>query len=396
MELRYGIIDENVLKRSVEDVILHEGQAAAGRRKDARKAGIDADTDAGRGSAGPEYPDDMPDKHGTGRTLPSVAAVTLGAGYEGGLAVIRAVNGLAADGIRAKLFRPVILLPPGTREETLRDLMRQICRTAFSLNLEVAAGQVEVTDAVTRPLVTGCASGEPFACRKRTSCGRPEKSGPETGLAADLQDKNFLKDKKFLKYKNAVSENAAKDQAGLQPEKTDIVAAGWVGLEGTWLLTAGRMEELLHRFPYSLLHRTEQLREDLCVVRAAGIAWEHGARAMVSPADGGLMAGLWELAKKTGSGLEADLQRMPVLQETIEITDHFEINPYLMKSAGCLLIAAEDGEGLVRRLLEAGINAVRIGRLLSDNKKIIYNGEEIRHLDRPQTDSLAAFWKEGV
>lgn len=388
MELRYGIIDENVLKRSVEDVILHEGQAAAGRRKDARKAGID--TDAGRGSVGPEDPDDMPDKHGTGRTLPSVAAVTLGAGYEGGLAVIRAVNSLAADGIRAKLFRPVILLPPGTREETLRDLMRQICRTAFSLDLEVAAGQVEVTDAVTRPLVTGCASGEPFACRKRTSCGRPEKSGPETGLAADLQDKDFLK------YKKAVSENAGKDQAGPEPEKTDIVAAGWVGLEGTWLLTAGRIEELLHRFPYSLLHRTEQLREDLCVVRAAGIASEHGSRAMVSPADGGLMAGLWELAKKTGSGLEADLQRMPVLQETIEITDHFEINPYLMKSAGCLLIAAEDGEGLVRRLLEAGINAVRIGRLLSDNKKIIYKGDEIRHLDRPQTDSLAAFYREGL
>lgn len=389
MELRYGIIDENVLKRSVEDVILHEGQAAAGRRKDARKAGIDADTDAGRGSAGPDEPGRSPAQK-EGRTLSSVAAVTLGAGCEGGLAVIRAVNGLAADGIRAKLFRPVILLPSGTREETLRDLMRQICRTAFSLDLEVAAGQVEVTDAVTRPLVTGCASGKPFACRKRTSCGRPEESGPETGRAADLQDKNFLK------YKNAVSENAAKDQAGLQPEKTNIVAAGWIGLEGTWLLTAGRMEELLHRFPYSLLHRTEQLREDLCVVRAAEIAWEHGARAMISPADGGLMAGLWELAKKTGSGLEADLQRMPVLQETIEITDHFEINPYLMKSAGCLLIAAEDGEGLVRRLLEAGINAVRIGRLLSDNKKIIYNGDEIRHLDRPQTDSLAAFWKEGV
>ena len=389
MELRYGIIDENVLKRSVEDVILHEGQAAAGRRKDARKAGSDADTDAGRGSAGPDEPGRSPAQK-EGRTLSSVAAVTLGAGYEGGLAVIRAVNSLAADGIRAKLFQPVILLPPGTREETLRDLMRQICRTAFSLDLEVAAGQVEVTDAVTRPLVTGCASGEPFGCRKRTSCGRPEESGPETGRAADLQDKNFKK------YKNAVSENAGKDQAGPEPEKTDIVAAGWVGLEGTWLLTAGRMEELLHRFPYSLLHRTEQLREDLCVVRAAEIAWEHGARAMISPADGGLMAGLWELAKKTGSGLEADLQRLPVLQETIEITDHFEINPYLMKSAGCLLIAAEDGEGLVRRLLEAGINAVRIGRLLSDNKKIIYKGEEIRHLDRPQTDSLAAFCKEGV
>ena len=113
-----------------------------------------------------------------------------------------------------------------------------------------------------------------------------------------------------------------------------------------------------------------------------------GAGQMVSLSGGGFFAGLWELSKRTGCGLTVDLPLVPILQETIEITNYLEINPYLMRSAGCLLIAAPDGKSMVEALQAADIPAVCIGTLQDSNDKIIRNGEELRSLDRPQTDAL--------
>ena len=88
--------------------------------------------------------------------------------------------------------------------------------------------------------------------------------------------------------------------------------------------------------------------------------------------------------------MDIDLQSVPLLQETIEITDFFGINPYSMRSAGSLLIAAADGNKILQRLEEQGRIAVRIGQLTAGKEKIIRNGEDVRYLDRPQTDTLAS------
>ena len=87
--------------------------------------------------------------------------------------------------------------------------------------------------------------------------------------------------------------------------------------------------------------------------------------------------------------MEADLPLIPLPQETIEITEYFGIDPYTIRSGGGLLIAAADGEKMIRTLSESGIFSVRIGRLTGTKDKILRNGEEIRHLDRPRADSLS-------
>jgi hydrogenase maturation factor len=115
--------------------------------------------------------------------------------------------------------------------------------------------------------------------------------------------------------------------------------------------------------------------------------------AMVSLGEGGFFTGLWELSKMTGCGLEADLQAVPILQETIEITDYFGINPYVMRSAGSLLIAARNGEKTLQYLRKEGFMAARIGKLRAGRDKIIHNGEDVRYLDRPQTDSLTGWYR---
>ena len=330
MDLRYGSADENVRKRSIRDIVLHERQRF----------------------------ENCPEKKETDR-LPEKNEFLTGFGFAeeashmcpsraGELAVIGAINKLAAEGIRAKSFSPLILLPPGTQEDLLRELMGQICRSAFADAVEIGEVHAEVTNAVTRPIVIGTAAGE-----------------------------------RFIKNDPAVSNTGEKE----------IIVTGPVGLEGTYILVRERFKELKERFPMSILSRMVKAGEALSVLKAAESAEEISdpchAPVMVSLGEGGFFAGLWELSKKTGCGLDADLQAVPILQETIEITDFFGINPYDMRSNGSLLIAASDADQVISRLEKEGRIAVKIGKLTGKKDKIIRNGEDVRFLDRPQTDSLA-------
>ncbi|MBQ6636159.1 MAG: hypothetical protein IJH81_07320 [Lachnospiraceae bacterium] len=305
--------------------------------------------------------------------------LTLSEKNAGGLAVVRAVNSLAAEKIRARVFCPVILLPPGTQEEKLREIMSQICSAAFSLDVEVRPGHIEVTDAVTRPVITGSASGTFFSNPEQKPPGNKssEQASPGQKPPGNKSPERFC---------GTVSQGK-KEKTG--PE---IVAAGWIGMEGTLILTADCRERMRKRFPASLLARTDLPPEELSVLKAAEIAAAEGAGHMVNLSDGGFMAGLWELSKKTERGLDIDLKKVPILQETIEITEFAGVNPYLMKSEGCLLITARDGDRMAERLMEEGIFASKIGFLNDTKDKIIRNGDEIRHLDRPQTDSLAMYF----
>lgn len=330
MDLRYGSADENVRKRSIRDIILHEQQRFEKRSEKKGKTLVPEERDLC-----------------TGYGFAAEAAL-LSPSRAGELAVISAVNRLAADGIRAGIFSPLILLPPGTQEEVLRDLMGQICRAAFADTIGIGEVRAEVTDAVTRPVVIGTAAGERFC----------ESVFP----SSDFQGR-------------------------------EIVVTGPVGLEGTYILVCEQFKALRERFPMSILTRMRNVSGELRVLKAAEEAVQAqrscGMPVMVSLGEGGFFAGLWELSKKTGCGLEADLQAVPILQETIEITDYFGMNPYAMRSGGSLLIAAEDADQVIRHLEEMGHLAVKIGKLTGKKDKIIRNGEDVRFLDRPQTDSLS-------
>ena len=97
---------------------------------------------------------------------------------------------------------------------------------------------------------------------------------------------------------------------------------------------------------------------------------------------------MWEMASGAGVGLNIDLKKLPVRQETIEICEYFTLNPYELLSGGCLIMAAPEGEKLVRDLAGADIPAVVVGRTTGGNDRVLYNGEEKRYLDMPKTDQI--------
>lgn len=268
--------------------------------------------------------------------------ITLASSRIGELSVYAAIGDLSAAGALPQTYSPVILLPPGTEESELREIMDQIGRTCEREGLLVTGGHTEVTAAAARPLVIG------------TACGRVRK----------------------------------KREAFLPKPGMPVFMTKWAGLEGTYLLAVEKEKELLSRFPSAMVRRTRGFRDFLGTAEESAAAAESGNCLMHDVSEGGIFAALWSLADLTGTGLDIDLKQIPLRQETIEFTDYFGINPYQMESAGSLLIIPEDPVRLMENLMAAGIPAGVIGSLTENKARILRNGEDIRYLDLPQPDSL--------
>ena len=260
-------------------------------------------------------------------------------------AVYAAVNAVAAGGGIPFAMQMALTLPEGTEESELKRIMQLTEEAAGICKVQIAGGHTEVTGAVKYPVISVTAFGYRLEAAERVSRGLP-----------------------------------AAGQA--------VVMTKWMGLEGTAVLAQEREAELLERYPFSITTAAKGFEKYLPVLPEAATALKSGATAMHDMRNGGVFGGLYELAGRLGVGLSIDLKKIPVKQETIEICEFFDLNPYGLLSGGSLLIVAEDGDGMVKALQEAGIPAAVIGRTTDNNDKVLHNGEEIRFLEPARPDEI--------
>lgn len=260
-------------------------------------------------------------------------------------AVYAAVNAVAAGGGIPFAMQMALTLPEGTEESELKRIMQLTEEAAGICKVQIAGGHTEVTGAVKYPVISVTAFGYRLEAAERVSRGLP-----------------------------------AAGQA--------VVMTKWMGLEGTAVLAQEREAELLERYPFSITTAAKGFEKYLPVLPEAATALKSGATAMHDMRNGGVFGGLYELAGRLGVGLSIDLKKIPVKQETIEICEFFDLNPYGLLSGGSLLIVAEDGDGMVKALQEAGIPAAVIGITTDNNDKVLHNGEEIRFLEPARPDEI--------
>ena len=253
-------------------------------------------------------------------------------------------NDLAAAGADPVGVILTILLPDYVEEPELRQIMQDAEKTCKELSMEILGGHTEISNVVRQPLLTV------------TGVGKTKKDS----LLVTRQVK-----------------------AG-----QDVVITKWIGLEGTSILAKEKEEELLKVFHPGLIDTAKSFDQYLSVVTDAKVAREFGVSAMHDITEGGVFGALWELAEGSGVGLDADLKAIPIRQETVEICEFFGVNPYILMSSGSMMIACDDGHGLVMALKKAGIPASVVGRTTDGNDRILRNGEDVRYLDRPQSDEL--------
>ena len=259
-------------------------------------------------------------------------------------AVNVAVNDLAASGATPIGILVTALLPINTEEEDIKAIMKDLDESCKALNIQIMGGHTEITAAVTKPVLSLTAVGK-------------------------------------------VREDAFISTAGAKPGN-DVVITKWIGLEGTSILAKAKEAELLKKFPPKLIYDSKNFDKFLSVAPEAAPAVKSGVTAMHDVTEGGVFGALWELAESSGVGLLIDLRKIPVKQETVEICNFFDINPYELMSGGSMLMTAEDGNRLVMDLQAAGIEATIIGKCTDNNDRVLINGEMRRFLEPAKTDEL--------
>ena len=265
-------------------------------------------------------------------------------------AVHAAANNIAACGGRPAAVWLTVLLPPSAEEEELKALMLQAEQTCAELNLQIAGGHTEVTPAVNRIALSAAAAGSaPAGQSVRTSDLHPG---------------------------------------------AELVVTKWVGLEGTAVAAKEKERELRSHFPAYLVETARDFDRYLSVLPEAAAASEDaavmpcGICAMTDLSTGGIFSALWEMGESAGVGLEIDLKKIPIRQETVEICNDLDLNPYELSSCGSLLIAADDGYALADSLERAGIPAAVVGKAVPGNDRIVRNGEEKRFLGPVRADQI--------
>ncbi len=259
-----------------------------------------------------------------------------------------AINDLTASKAEPIAILISLLLPENYSETKLKKIIKQLELECEIEKIEIAGGHTEVMDSIQNPILT------------------------ITGLGKSIHIASKI-----------------------EPNQ-DIVMSKYIGIEGSIQLVCKRKEVLLKRYSKIFLERIEEWLPWLSVSKEAVIAVNHGVSAMHDVEETGVFGALWELGERAEVGMMVNIKKIPVKQETIEICEYFDINPYEIDSAGSLLMVTEKGEELALKLQKAGIPAEVIGKTMSGNDRILINGEEKRYLEPMRRNESEKIWRGGL
>ncbi len=270
--------------------------------------------------------------------------ITYGKDLPFDIAVHSAANDITAAGGEIIGILMTVLLPEGSPEAVLQNMIKETEKTCEACRIEIMGGHTEITAFVNQPVITVTGVGK-------------------------------------------IRRSRATATAGVLPGD-EIVMTKWAGLLGTAILAREHNRKLTSRYNHDFIQNAVQFISYLPTGKEALLSEKAEVKLMHNASNGGIFGALWELGARTGLGLTADLNKIPIKQETIEICEFFDINPYQLLSGGSLLLVTGKGNELADMLCDNGIPAAVIGRFTEDMGRIIRNQDERRFLEPPKSDEL--------
>jgi len=289
-----------------------------------------------------------------GGTAVITKQILYGGAHCGRYGVYAACNQAAVSGILVSAVLLSLMLPKEAPESLLQQIVEDAQKAGEACSVPVADVNASVTELVTRPVVTVTALGT-----------------AAVGAAAA----------------------AGSDKKKVRPGM-DVVMTKWAGLEGSAILADVCRENLLTRYPAYLVDDAAEFDKwlsvsaDMQVILEAQQTYGLEIGSICAAGESGIFRALWTLAAQAGAGVEVQLKKIPIRQETVEICNHLDLNPYELVSGGSLLLIAAQGEALVQELNKAGIAAAVIGNVTDKNDRVIVNGEERRFLEPAKADEI--------
>ncbi|MDR0768009.1 MAG: AIR synthase family protein [Methanosarcinales archaeon] len=271
----------------------------------------------------------------------------------GRLAVYVSCNDIAASGVRPLGLLTTILMPPESTEEDLDKIMAEIAETAAALNVSVIGGHTEVTDAVTRVVIS------------TTAIGISNKNNVICSAGAAAGDK--------------------------------IIMTKTAALEGTAIIAFEKEKELTEKFGNAFVKKAQSMMSQISVIEEGVTAGDLGAKIVHSMHDiteGGLYGALWEIAEASKTGVIVFEESVPVTDETKKICEYYHLDPYRLISSGSMIITTPSPEIVLEKLREKKIQAAVVGEIVSNpQKRLIYKNEKqdietMNVLRAPKSDEL--------
>ncbi|QSG11667.1 Hydrogenase maturation factor [Halapricum desulfuricans] len=280
---------------------------------------------------------------GTDSLVVSSDPVSLAAEAAGTLGVPVATNDVAATGAEPAWLTSTVFLPDGDPER-LDALTAQLDRAARELDVAIVGGHAEVLDDLSRPLLS------------LTAMGRTDDPVPTGGARAG----------------------------------DDLLLTGGAAIEGTAILATDFRDDL-DSVPAETLDRAAGFFEEISVLEAARALWPT-ATGLHDPTEGGVLAGVYEIAQAADATVELDRSAVPIRPETRAICDAMGVDPLRIFGSGALLatVDPDDSERALGALADAGIEAGVVGTVQAGEPVVKIDDETIRSQPR---DDCYPLWE---
>lgn len=275
----------------------------------------------------------------------------------GWYAVHIGASDVAVMGVPPRYMTYSLLMPPLTSDEDFRAIVDSIHRAALELNIAIVGGHTGYYPGFAAPTIGGVTV---FAVADKDAYVTP--AGAETG--------------------------------------DYVILTKGPAIEAAGLLAVIREDELLARYPKSLVEKAKALCYQMSVVKDALIAADIGVSAMHDATEGGVIGGLFEIASASDVGMVVDEACFIYPEEVRMVCEAFGIDPVAAIAEGSLLITARPDrcEEIVGRLWVSGINASVIGKVVSETDTRIMKRLDGRiiSLHIPSQDPFWPLFFEGL
>lgn len=248
----------------------------------------------------------------------------------GQYAVLINANDIATSGARPRWLLTTLLFPFGVTPSEISQVIDELKVFCGKWDITLCGGHTEITDAVTRPVVTGMMAG-------------------------------------------TVRRSRLIDKRNMAPGDRVLLTKG-VAVEGTAIIArefGDRLKSL--RLDDSAIETGRAFLANISIITEARIAaGAEATSAMHDVTEGGLATALEELSIAGGHQIKIDMDAIPVYAQTAKICQLLEIDPLGLIGSGSLLVCCRKSgcEDLMSMIGKAGVEVTCIGEVLAPGRGI--------------------------
>lgn len=259
----------------------------------------------------------------------------------GSLAINISANDIASSGGEPVLAMLTVIATPETPKEEIKEIMIQAETVASKLNIEIAGGHTEFSDAVSK-----------------TIC-----SVTMVGVA-----------------KKAI--NARSMKVG-----DSVLMTKSIGLESTLIYVNEKETELTDVLTKEEINLAKSYLDLISVVKECKVLSKLETTSMHDVTEGGIKGALIEIFDKNELGANIDVEKISISNVTRKICDHFNVSPYKEISSGCLIFTTPEPLIAIKELGKVGISACVIGQVDKSGELVWKDGNNVEIISADTFDN---------